>query len=108
MAYFPCLAHHHSYISTVFAVSSGCHLSHLVWWLQVAENPVEDLAVVQEDVALKLSLWNNSAEFETIVADWKSSLFESLDLAAMEETIARYDTLVHSLLYHEVTISRSK
>jgi hypothetical protein len=56
---------------------------------QVAESTVEDLAAVQDDVALKLSLWTSSAEFEDVVAGWRGCHFEALDLAGMEETMAR-------------------
>jgi hypothetical protein len=45
---------------------------------------------VQDDVALKLSLWTSSAEFEDVVAGWRGCHFEALDLAAMEETMARW------------------
>lgn len=68
-------------------------------FMQVAESQVEDLSVVQEDVALKLSLWNSSAEFETVVAEWKAANFESLDLAQMEETITRYVLAVAARLH---------
>eukprot|EP00878_Enallax_costatus_P024947 GHUV01026655.1.p1 GENE.GHUV01026655.1~~GHUV01026655.1.p1 ORF type:complete len:285 (+),score=109.46 GHUV01026655.1:1668-2522(+) len=57
---------------------------------KVQESQVDDLSVVQEDVALKMSLWSSSAEFESVTAAWKASHFESLDLAGMEDTVARF------------------
>ena len=64
---------------------------------QVAENQVEDLAVVQEDVALKLSLWNCSAEFENVTSGWRGAHFESLDLAQIEEIVTRWVDFAVSL-----------
>lgn len=65
--------------------------------LQVAESKVEDLPAVQEDVALKLSLWTSSAEFEDIVTAWRGSHFEALDLTGMEETMARFHKNVYKM-----------
>jgi hypothetical protein len=66
--------------------------------VQVAESTVEDLAAVQDDVALKLSLWTSSAEFEDVVAGWRGCHFDALDLASMEETVARWaaDAVKHT------------
>ncbi|WIA13579.1 hypothetical protein OEZ85_007146 [Tetradesmus obliquus] len=64
---------------------------------KVAESTVEDLAAVQDDVALKLSLWTSSAEFEDVVAGWRGCHFEALDLATMEETMARFHKSVFKM-----------
>ena len=39
---------------------------------------------------MKLSLWEGSAEFASICQRWRDTLFESLDLPVMEETVNRF------------------
>jgi hypothetical protein len=79
-------------------VQQGSHQQVLFPFAQVAESTVEDLAAVQDDVALKLSLWTSSAEFEDVVAGWRGCHFEALDLASMEESMARWaaDAVKHT------------
>lgn len=57
--------------------------------VQVAESRLDEVAAVQEDLELKLLLWNNQAEFEQLAATWRSVQFDGLDVAAMEEVVAQ-------------------
>ncbi len=41
-------------------------------------------------MSLKLALWEGSAELEELSVQWKECHFEALDVAAMDEAIARY------------------
>lgn len=56
---------------------------------QVQESPCEDIHEAADEVALKLSLWEGRVEFDDLVATWQATHFESLDVAAFEESIAR-------------------
>jgi hypothetical protein len=57
--------------------------------MQLPESPVDKMAEVREDVALKLSLWTSSAEFEALTTAWRAAQFEAMDVPAMEEIVDR-------------------
>lgn len=67
----------------------------------MSESQVDDLLAVQEDVNLKLALWNGSAEFDAVIAGWKDTHFNSLDLVQMEELVTRYEPSFFPLDYRE-------
>ena len=56
---------------------------------QLGETKCEDLGDCADEVNLKLSLWQGSAEFEQLTSTWNDTHFESLDVASMEETTVR-------------------
>lgn len=53
------------------------------------ESRCEDLEEASDEVGLKLQLWEGRAEFDDLVAQWRQTHFESLDVQAFEETIMK-------------------
>lgn len=56
---------------------------------QVPETRLDELDDTLEEVTLKLSLWQSSAEFTQLTEAWRGCHFEALDAAAMEEAVAK-------------------
>lgn len=54
------------------------------------ESRCNELEDTLEEVNLKLSLWQCTAEFSELSTSWCSSQFEALDVPAMEEAVARW------------------
>ena len=71
--------------------------SYLPLPLQLGETKCDDLGDCADEVNLKLSLWQGSAEFEALTASWNETHFESLDVAAMEETVTRFHKMVFKM-----------
>jgi hypothetical protein len=57
--------------------------------MQLEESRCDDLDDCAEEVLLKLALWQGSAEFDSITSSWSTTHFESLDVASLEEQMAR-------------------
>jgi hypothetical protein len=57
---------------------------------QLGESAVEALDDTADEVALKLALWQGSAEFASLTESWRGCQFEALDLPAMEEAVVRF------------------
>jgi hypothetical protein len=47
------------------------------------------VGIVQGDLELKLLLWNCQESFEKLAAGWGSCQFDTLDVAAMDATVAQ-------------------
>ncbi len=57
---------------------------------QLGESKCDELDDTGEEVNLKLSLWQGSAEFESLAGSWRETHFEALDVALLEETINKW------------------
>lgn len=57
--------------------------------VQVVESRLEEVAVVKEDLELKLLLWSRRDSFEKLATGWRSAQFDSLDVAAIEEVVGQ-------------------
>jgi hypothetical protein len=65
----------------------------------VPESRCEDLEEASDEVSLKLALWEGRTEFDDLVVQWKQTHFDSLDMTAFEDNIAKY---VYKPVFHGV------
>lgn len=74
----------------LYSLPAQCFVQAL---FKLGESQCESLADTSDEVSLKLALWTGSSEFEELSGGWCGTLFESLDVAAVEEAINRCVTL---------------
>ncbi|KAG1670781.1 hypothetical protein FOA52_014009, partial [Chlamydomonas sp. UWO 241] len=56
---------------------------------KLGQTPCEEMNDVADEVALKLQLWTGRADFDSTTSTWAATLFDELDVAGMEEMVAR-------------------
>ncbi len=62
---------------------------------KVGESSCQELAELAAEVALKLGLRTGAVEFAQLLGGWQATPLHLLDLAELEETVARW-VLMHA------------
>ena len=63
----------------------------------VQETEFENLKEVAEDIALKRSMWEGDREFDESVEVWSQTVFDKIDVPAMEDKVQKFSKLTVKL-----------